>query len=195
MTEIRVLHPSLCAVGGAEILLLEQVELLDRRLDWLVQGMERVDVAIAHNYPTSSLLGMAGTPPVRIWYCHEPPRTLYVDDANPYLPENVGRAPGSDAEHIYRRMHGRGLRGVYRRAQRRRDAELDRRGITGLTSIWANSEYTRDNVKRVYGATDVHVVYPIVGHATNGTRRAGLRKDGRKILCLTRLHWLKSIDM
>jgi glycosyltransferase involved in cell wall biosynthesis len=168
---------------------------LDKRLDWLVQGMDGVDVAIAHNYPASSLLGMANAPRVRIWYCHEPPRTLYVEECNPYLRENVGRAPGTDAEHIYRRWHGRGLRGIYRRAQKRRDAELDRRGVALLTSIWANSEFTRDNVRRVYGANDVHVVYPIVDHAKSGAHRSGLRRDGLKILSLTRLHWLKCLDM
>lgn len=242
MTQIRVLHPSLCDVGGAEILLLEQAALLeslgasvtvrtyaydrnqwasrvgsltiehlrsstkgkpvkpprrahDKRLGWLVEGMERVDVAFAHNYPVSSLLGMAEVPPVRIWYCHEPPRTLHIDQCNPYLRENVGRARGTHAEHIYRRWHGRGLGGIYLRARRPRDAEFDRNGVQRLTSIWANSEFTRDNVQRVYGATDVHVVYPIVEHSKGGAPRAGLCRDGLKILSLTRLHWVKCLDM
>jgi glycosyltransferase involved in cell wall biosynthesis len=240
--EIRMLHPSLCHVGGAEILMVEQAALfsklgagvrirtfaydegrwssrvgtipvdaltarvpgrrppsvprspVDRRMAWLLDDLSGVDLAIAHNYPTSSALGAALEPRLRIWYCHEPPRFLYPDEVSPFLRTNAGRAPTRHGPRYY----GKSMKSwfgllplVGRRNARRKAA--DRRGIRGLGGIWANSEYTRDNVRCVYGELDVEVVYPMIDFPST-VARSGLPRGGLTILTLTRLEWVKNLD-
>jgi glycosyltransferase involved in cell wall biosynthesis len=241
--EICVLHPSLCQVGGAEVLLVKQAALLaslgasvrirtlaydserwrerigtlpvtalraiqpgrqpprnprspsDRRIGWLLDGIARADVAIAHNYPTSSALGMAMEPRLRIWYCHEPPRFLYPDEVSPFLHENSARAPSRHGPRYYEgslRSWFGALPLVGRRSPRRK--AVDQRGVRGLNAIWANSEYTRDALQRAYGASDVEVVYPMVDVPAVTAERSGLPREGLRILTLTRLEWVKNLD-
>jgi hypothetical protein len=196
---IRILHPSLCHVGGAEVLMVEQARLFeslgaavrirtfaydserwgarvgpipvdalkaripgrrppsvpkspaDQRMAWLLDDIAQADLAIAHNYPASSALG-AASKPLRVWYCHEPPRFLYPEEVSPYLRDNAERAPARHGPTYYRtsmKSWFGALPFVGRRSPRKQ--ELDRRGVRGLDAIWANSEFTRENVRRVYG--------------------------------------------
>ncbi|HEX6274491.1 MAG TPA: glycosyltransferase family 4 protein [Polyangiaceae bacterium] len=241
MTELVVLHPALCDVGGAEVLMVEQATLLagigasvrirtaaydsaywsdrigslkvealatgvqarrkrtlrspsDPRMTWLLRGLGGARVAIAHNYPTSSALGASGAPIAKIWYCHEPPRSLYPAEASPYLAANVGRAPERDGPRYYRTSLN-GWFGGLPLIGRRRPARLaaDRLGVSRLDAIWANSEFTRDNVRRIYGSVSVDVVYPTV-EPPPVERRSGAARDGLRILTLTRLHAVKNLD-
>jgi glycosyltransferase involved in cell wall biosynthesis len=238
--ELVILHPALCDVGGAEILMVEQAVLLadlgasvrirtaaydakywaervgsltvdalatgaaarrkpllrsptDARMRWMLRGLDGARVAIAHNYPTSSALGASGAQVLKIWYCHEPPRGLYPREASPYLAENVARAPEREGPRYYRESLN-GWFGGLPLVGRRRPARLmaDRRGIEGLDAVWANSEYTRDNVRRIYGPVPVDVVYPTVEPAEAG--RPGSSRDGLRILTLARLHAVKNLD-
>jgi glycosyltransferase involved in cell wall biosynthesis len=240
--QVLVVHPSLCEVGGAEILMVEQAGLLaslgasvrirtavydagywasrvgalnvealalkapGRRtprsprspsassVRWLLRDVGEARVAIAHNYPTSAALGASGATAVKIWYCHEPPRGLYPREASPYLCEHLERAPQRDGPRYYRTsLHSwfGGLPFIGRRRPAR--LEEDRRGVSSLNAVWANSEYTRDNVRRIYGSVSADVVYPTVDFpAARG--RSGAPRDGLKILALTRLHWVKNLD-
>jgi glycosyltransferase involved in cell wall biosynthesis len=241
--QIRILHPSLCHVGGAEILMVEQATLFsklgasvrirtfaydaerwgdrvgsvpvefmkarvpgrrppsvprspgDRRMRWLLDELEAADLAIAHNYPASSALGAAPGPRARIWYCHEPPRFLYPDEVSPFLRENAARAPARHGPRYYEtsmRSWFGGLPFVGRRSAPKKAA--DQQGVRGLDGIWANSEYTRDNVRRAYGSVNTDVVYPMVDFPKIEVGRAGLARGGLAILTLTRLEWVKNLD-
>jgi glycosyltransferase involved in cell wall biosynthesis len=161
---------------------------------WLLQDVGNARLAIAHNYPTSAALGASGASAVKIWYCHEPPRGLYPREASPYLSEHLERAPERDGPRYYRTsLHSwfGGLPLVGRRRASRLDE--DRRGVGGLNGVWANSEFTRDNVRRVYGSVSTDVVYPTVDFP-GSVGRSGVPKDGLKILALTRLQWVKNLD-
>jgi glycosyltransferase involved in cell wall biosynthesis len=241
--QIRILHPSLCQVGGAEILMVEQGALLaelgatvrirtfaydpsrwrervgamavdarhacsaeqkrpkaprhpsDRRIAWLLDDLGNADIAIAHNYPASAALGAASKPGLRVWYCHEPPRSLYPDEVLPFLGKNAARAPERHAARYYRTSMKSWFGGVPligRRSARRK--ALDRQGIRGLNAIWANSEFTRENVLRAYGSVDVDVVYPMVDFPRAAPVSRGLQRGGVSILTLTRLEWVKNLD-
>jgi glycosyltransferase involved in cell wall biosynthesis len=239
---VLVLHPSLCEVGGAEVLMVEQAGMLaslgatvhirtavydagywatrvgalsvealvitapGRRVPksprspsassvrWLLRDVSEARVAIAHNYPTSTALGASRTQAVKIWYCHEPPRGLYPREASPYLSLHHERAPHRDGPRYYRTsMHSwfGGLPLIGRRRPAR--LEQDRRGVGSLNMVWANSEYTRDNVRRIYGSVSADVVYPTVDFRA-AAGHSGMPRGGLKILALTRLHWVKNLD-
>ena len=241
--QVRVLHPSLCHVGGAEVLMVKQAALLaslgaavrirtfaydssrwservggvpvdalrarvpgrkppgvprspaDRRVAWLLDDLEAADLAIAHNYPASAALGACKKSRLRVWYCHEPPRFLYPEEVSPFLHENAERAPSRHGPRYYRtsmKSWFGGLPLIGRRSRPKR--ELDRRGVRGLDAVWANSEYTRDNVRRVYGSLDVEVVYPTIDFPPDAVARTGLPREGLEILTLTRLEWVKNLD-
>jgi glycosyltransferase involved in cell wall biosynthesis len=168
---------------------------VDRRMAWLLDDLSGADLAIAHNYPASSALGAALEPRLRIWYCHEPPRFLYPEEVSPFLARNAARAPSGHGPRYYGQSMTSwfgALPLIGRRSAGRKAG--DRRGIQGLSAIWANSEYTRDNVRRVYGSLEVEVVYPTIAFPTTSTSRAGLPREGLKVLTLTRLEWVKNLD-
>jgi glycosyltransferase involved in cell wall biosynthesis len=240
--QVLVLHPSLCEVGGAEVLMVEQASLLAslgatvrirtavydagywaervgassvealavkvpgrrppkpprspsaRGMRWLLSDVGEARVAMAHNYPTSAALGASGASALTVWYCHEPPRGLYPREASPYLAEHLERAPERDGPRYYRTsLHSwfGGLPLVGRRRASRLDE--DRRGVCRLNAVWANSEFTRDNVRRIYGSVSADVVYPTVDFP-GAAARSGVPREGLKVLALTRLHWVKNLD-
>jgi glycosyltransferase involved in cell wall biosynthesis len=171
------------------------------RLERAVPRLERLvrdcDLVIAHNFPSCALLGRAQLPNVpRAWYCNEPNRALHLIDANPYLHARLRATPAqSYAERAYESK----LR-WYRWNERydgriRRLRELDRQSTGQLEIICANSEYTRDNVRRTYQRSDARVIYPIVQFPRHGRNRAGLdRSRGLQILTHGRLDPVKNVD-
>jgi glycosyltransferase involved in cell wall biosynthesis len=241
IVKIALLHPALCAVGGAEVLMVEHAMALtsagasvrirtaiydpaywatrvgeipveslalrvpgekarvpstqkDHRVRWVLEGIERARLAIAHNYPMSSALGDSGANVLKIWYCHEPPRSLYPREASPFLWEHAASAPERDGPSQFLAS----TNSWFSRLPvfgRRRPARLaaDRKGIRTLDAVWANSEFTRDNVRRVYGSVPAEVVYPTVD-LPSPKPRSGAREGGLRVLSLTRLHWVKNLD-
>jgi glycosyltransferase involved in cell wall biosynthesis len=167
----------------------------DARMSWLLDELAGADVAIAHNYPASSALGAALKPRLRLWYCHEPPRFLYPDEVSPFLRQNAARAPSRHGPRYYstsmRSWFG-ALPFVGRRSARRKAADRD--GVRRLDAIWANSEYTRDNVRRAYGSLGVEVVYPMVDFPSVTDAKRGLPRGGLGVLTVTRLEWVKNLD-
>jgi glycosyltransferase involved in cell wall biosynthesis len=161
---------------------------------WLLRDLDGVSLAIAHNYPMSSALGASPASLVKIWYCHEPPRGLYPYETAPYLSKNAKRAPERDGPYYFRTSldswFGR-LPVIGRRRPAR--LEADRQGVSALSAVWANSEFTRDNVRRIYGSVPAEVVYPTVELPNPGTR-TGSPREGLKVLTLTRLHRIKNLD-
>ena len=166
----------------------------DRRMRWLLGNLQGAELAIAHNYPTSAALGASSASLSKIWYCHEPPRGLYPHEASPYLAENAERAPERDGPRYFRTSLNSWF-GSLPVIGRRRPARLDadRKGVRALDAIWANSEFTRDNVRRIYGAVSAEVVYPTV-EVPGAVARSGLSRDGLRVVTLTRLHSVKNLD-
>lgn len=170
--------------------------MLDKKqVDWLLSDVGSADLAIAHGYPVSSALGAVKGPRVRLWYCHEAPRWLHPVEANPYLAKHTARAPERHGPQRYATSLASSF-GLLPLVGRRRPSrvEADTRGVAGLDAVWANSEYTRDAVQRIYAVRECPVVYPFVRFPDAVPARSGVSRDGLRILCVTRLEWVKNLD-
>jgi glycosyltransferase involved in cell wall biosynthesis len=166
-----------------------------RRLGWLLRDLAECDVALAHGYPLSAALGAASGGRARIWHCLEAPRWLYPEGSNPYLAKNAARAPLRHGPHHYRTSLASPV-GAWPLVGRRRPSRVaaDRAGVLGLTAVWALSEYTRDSVQRIYPTVSAEVLPPIVRFPERVVNKAPLAREGLRILCATRLEWVKSLD-
>jgi glycosyltransferase involved in cell wall biosynthesis len=166
-----------------------------RRLAWLLRELGACDLALAHGYPLSAALGAAGGAQARIWHCLEAPRWLYPEASNPYLAANWERAPLRHGPHHYRTSLASPA-GAWPLVGRRRPSRVaqDRSGVLGLTAVWALSDYTRDSVQRIYPSVAAEVLPPIVRFPDGVVNKAPLARDGLRILCATRLEWVKNLD-
>ncbi|HET6329283.1 MAG TPA: glycosyltransferase family 4 protein [Holophagaceae bacterium] len=63
-----------------------------------------------------------------------------------------------------------------------------------LDSIFAISEFSRENAKAIYGRCNEEVVYPIVRFPESTRSRKGLDRSGLKVLVHSRLELMKNID-
>lgn len=167
----------------------------ERQVRWLLAELLQSDVSIAHGFPVSSALGEAKSSGLRLWYCHEAPRWLHPEAANPYLARHAARAPERHAPSYYRRSFLSWV-GALPLVGRRRPSrvEADVRGVSGLDAVWANSEYTRDSVRRIYPGVDAEVVHPFVHFPPEPPRRSGKPAPELGVLCVTRLEWVKNLD-
>ncbi len=165
------------------------------RLSWLLEELATSDVALAHGYPLSAALGAATSKGARIWHCLEAPRWLHPEASNPYLAEHHERAPLRHGPHHYRTSLASPV-GALPFIGRRRPSRVseDRRGVLGLTAVWALSEYTRDSVLRIYPTVSSEVLYPIVGFPRPLSGKSPLARNGLRVLTVTRLEWVKNLD-
>jgi glycosyltransferase involved in cell wall biosynthesis len=168
---------------------------LERALPRAAAALAGCDAVIAHNFPSCALLGGAPMRSVtRVWYCNEPHRALHMQEANPvsYARSQLV-APASYAERNFASKLRRYHRAMQRASEKRQLRDLDRKYTGQIEIICANSEYTRDNVRRVYGRSDAQVVYPIVRFPARGRSRSGLdRSRGLQILAHARLDAIKN---
>ena len=159
--------------------------------------LRQYDLVIAHNFPASAMLGHMAIPARKIWQCNEPPRGIHLREANPVLSARVLEPQGSHEDEASLRFVER-LR-AYDEAMSarsevavRRDYELA--AAKGLDLIYAISEFSRDNARRIYGRCRDEVIYPIVRFPEGGRNRAGLDRTVRRVLVHSRLEALKNID-
>jgi glycosyltransferase involved in cell wall biosynthesis len=166
-----------------------------RRLSWLLRELDDSDVALAHGYPLSAALGAAAGRGARIWHCLEAPRWLHPQASNPYLAEHAERAPLRHGPHHYRTSLASPV-GAWPFVGRRRPSRVaeDRAGVLGLTAVWALSEYTLDSVRRIYPTVSAEVLPPIVRFPEGIVTKAPIARDGLRVLCATRLEWVKNLD-
>ncbi|HEY3269630.1 MAG TPA: glycosyltransferase family 4 protein [Geothrix sp.] len=170
---------------------------LRRRGMRAAKALKGYDLVIAHNFPASAMLGAAPIHARKVWQCNEPPRGIHRRDANPVLTARVlatgGRGP-EEATLAFARsleLHELGLaRDTSVRARHIYDLEVTR----GLDVIYAISEFSRDNARRIYGRCRDEVIYPIVRFPESGRNRTGLERSVRRILVHSRLEVLKNID-
>lgn len=159
--------------------------------------LDGFDAILAHNYPCSAMLGAADPKGFKVWQCNEPPRGLHLREANPICSARVekGVTDSPDkATRIFKEqlaafdvLVGKGGRYASRKAQ-------DLQAASNLDRIYAISEFSRDNARRIYGRCEEEVVYPIVRFPEGGLARQGLDRSGLHVLIHSRLETLKNID-
>lgn len=166
-----------------------------RRLGWLLRDLADADVALAHGFPVSAALGAAGGRTLRVWHCLEAPRWLHPEASNPYLAANVERAPMRHGPHYYRTSLASPA-GAWPFVGRRRPSQVaaDRAGVLGLSAVWALSDYTKASVRRIYPSVSAEVLPPIVRFPERMLNKGPLARDGLRVLCASRLEWLKNLD-
>src|SRR5262249_15118616 len=84
---------------------------------------------------------------------------------------------------------------IRRPSARVRQIAFDIEKTRTLDAIFALSEFSRDNVRRIYGRRDVEVICPIVRFPSERPRhRSGLDRAGLKVLTHSRLEIPKNVD-
>ncbi len=158
--------------------------------------LEGFEVAVAHNYPCSAMLGSTDLKLRKVWQCNEPPRGLHLREANPRLTQWVEANPSSrDESSLDWRMrlqrHDQAVtRGHSLAARIKHDLEQ----VARLDHIYAISEFSRDNARAIYGRCGQEVVYPMVRFPEGGRNRSGLNREALNVLVHSRLEVLKNID-
>ncbi|NTW86988.1 MAG: glycosyltransferase family 4 protein [Holophagaceae bacterium] len=243
---LGIFHPAFEAVGGAEILVASQAEILrdeglapelvtlaynperwaarllglpihlveKRHWSDLLFGWGRVgklsqrgkraadalasfDQVLAHNWPTSAMLGKAPIRARKLWQCNEPPRGIHRREANPTLTARVqatgGQAVEEATQHFSRDLtaYDRAM-ASFSSLQARKQYDLE--GCAGLDVIYAISAFSRDNARRIYGRCEEQVLYPVVRFPQVVAPRSGLDRNTRRVLVHSRLEVLKNID-
>jgi hypothetical protein len=162
---------------------------LKRRAQRAAVALRGCDVALAHNYPCSTMLAVADIGARKIWQCNEPPRTLHLREANPVLTARVETTGGKGAEDLcaaFARTLEEYDRSLARRAFLHARRAFDVRSIATLDEVYAISEFSRDNVRRIYGRCRQEVIPPMVaaGAAEEHRHRvARVRKLQKAGLC------------
>jgi glycosyltransferase involved in cell wall biosynthesis len=150
-----------------------------------------------HNYPATQwyaeILSHESAPPA-LWFCHEPPRSLYGPQADRTLPVRpllrralraIGNYRARLAGHAWRRVRvrvERNLAGTDR--WRARLYSLDRAAVHAVEEVVANSHYTASRVARLYGRA-ARVVYPVPRDLAN--LEPGPQARVRRVLWVGRL--------
>jgi glycosyltransferase involved in cell wall biosynthesis len=163
---------------------------------WLQAELAGCRSIIAHNPPATLAVAQLEHDGPKIWYCHEPPRWLHVETANPYLRAHVREAQGlvfSGFRHfvLHRLLPMNSSRLFHGSKERQRREDL--RSVSRFTVVWANSEFTRDLVRATYGPVPVEVLYPAIPQI-EAPARQGLKRDRLRIVCMTRLEPVKNVD-
>lgn len=162
-------------------------------------SLKHGDAILAYNHPCNAMLGVAHTNARKVWQCNEPPRGLHLREANPHL---YGRAMGENGNSPWLDFASQKFasdlgeyeinlarkRSLY--ARRQFDIMASRR----LDAIFAISEFSRDNAKRIYGRCNDEVVYPLVRFSESPRMKRGLDRSGLRVLVHSRIEMLKNID-
>jgi len=157
-----------------------------------IRLLDGLDTVVASNYPCSTMLGGAPQPLRKVWQCNEPPRGVHLRLASPVLSARAD-ARGlhtDDASTDY-------WRGQLRAAcsgEQKALCAFDIEQVARLDHIYAISEFSRNNARRIYGRCAQEVVYPIVRFPEGGRSRAGLDRRQLGVLVHSRLEVVKNID-
>ncbi|HMI83398.1 MAG TPA: glycosyltransferase family 4 protein [Polyangiaceae bacterium] len=154
-----------------------------------------VDTVLAWNYPANILLGACSITARRIWCCTEPSRDYHLPATNPHLHQRVtsrsGGITAAELEYPGRlRRYERAIRKPSWAAYIAFDVDNTRK----LDAIYAISEFSRDNVRRVYGRDDAEIICPVVRFPPPLQHRSGLDRRGLQVLTHSRLETTKNVD-
>ncbi len=162
--------------------------------------MRNCDVAVAHNYPCNAMLGASMISGRKVWQCNEPVRRLHVREANPRLTERVeALTPGAQVEDFSSRSWPLVLddydRAIEHGRSRAEEIRFDRDMTQRLDHIYAISEYSRDNARRIYGRCAEEVVHPLVRFPEGRWNRSRPAAERLQVLAHSRLETHKNIDV
>jgi glycosyltransferase involved in cell wall biosynthesis len=155
------------------------------------------DVVLAYNFPANDMLGCLNLPARTIWQCNEPPRGLHVREANPILCARVDASGGrylEDATAAFAPRLRRFDQSLSGRSGLRARRQFDLDTTARLDTLFAISDFSRDNAKRIYGRCEEEPIYPVVRFPEGGRSRRGLDRSGLQVLVHSRLEVLKNID-
>jgi glycosyltransferase involved in cell wall biosynthesis len=160
-----------------------------RAIEW----MDGLDLVLAHNFPCGAMLGASKLALRKVWQCNEPPRGLHIRLANPVLSAHAeaNREGVVDAATAQWRTQLDRTDGKHRLSALR---QYDVEQVARLDHVYAISEFSRDNARRIYGRCDDEVVYPIVRFPDGGRVRTGVDHQTMGVLVHSRLEVLKNID-
>jgi glycosyltransferase involved in cell wall biosynthesis len=129
----------------------------------------------------------------KVWQCNEPPRGLYVREASPVLSARADAtdAQASDASTALWRTQ---LARADRRGRLASLRAFDVEQVGRLDHVYAISEFSRDNARRIYGRCAEQAIYPIVRFPDSGRSRSGLDRQHLGVLVHSRLEIVKNID-
>lgn len=159
--------------------------------------MRDIEIAVAHNHPCNAMLGALRRSVRRVWQCNEAPRLLHAREANPHLTARVDTLKGEPLDEAS--AYWRGFLAGYARylrpgGTRDRVRRLDLASVRELDHVYAISEFSRDNARRIYGRCAEEVIYPIVDFPDSGEPRGAPDRDALGVLVHSRLGVLKNID-
>jgi glycosyltransferase involved in cell wall biosynthesis len=168
---------------------------LQRRGRRAGRSLKDCDVVVAHNHPCSTMLGVSNIRAHKIWYCEEPPRGLQLRGSNPTLVARVesGDAAAPDACIAFAEQLRAHDQELARKRSRYARQQFERASVARLDAICANSEFTRDNVRRIYQRT-AEVIPPMIRFPDRVPPRMGLDRGGLKVLAVSRLERAKNLD-
>ncbi len=133
-----------------------------RTLSSLRESIKGCAVAMAHNHPSNAYLGLCGFEGKALWYCHEPHRSLFAEQANPAMALALAEGRLDRTSKMGQSISGALRRSRWKRRlspRHRGRISLDRAGVAKLDAIWANSAATAGAVARIYGR-EAEVFYP-----------------------------------
>jgi glycosyltransferase involved in cell wall biosynthesis len=155
------------------------------------------DVVVAHGFPANALLGEAEIGARKVWHCSEPPRHIHMREANPVMTARLETLADDHPSAAVTRFRA-GLASYDRRMSEATHArsrkEYDVRAVGGVDDIYAVSEFSRDNARRIYGRCAERVVHPLVEFPSRAVSRQGLDRTVRRVLTYSRLEAPKNID-
>jgi glycosyltransferase involved in cell wall biosynthesis len=166
-----------------------RVAKLRRRARRAAPAFRGCDVVLAHNYPCSTMLGTADVAARKVWQCNEPPRRVHLREANPVLTARVEATGGKGLEDVCAPFAQR-----LRADRTARERAFDRDNVARLDEIYAISEFSRDNARRIYGRCREQVIPPMVRFPETVAHRSGLDRERLNILLHSRLERPKNID-
>lgn len=149
------------------------------------------DLVFSHNPVCCGMLAGSDLRGRKVWYCHEPPRGLYPRETDRCLVAAREGGLYPTASPGFREIEARWNRST---RETRRRIRFDQAGARAMDRIIANSAFCRDNAARIYGRTDIDVVYPMVDFPSEVPPRQGLDRSGLKVLAQSRLEAAKNID-
>lgn len=155
------------------------------------------DLVVAHNFPASAMLGAADIQARKVWQCNEPPRGIHLALANPTLDARSRAVQGEPLEAAtreYRRSLALHQRKLEKDSSARARRDYDLAAVERMDLIYAISEFSRENARRIYGRCEAEVVSPIVRFPEGGRTRPGLDRTVRRVLVHSRLEVLKNVD-
>ena len=151
--------------------------------------LKEFDIVNPHNYPSYVWSACASLlhrffPPI-VWFCHEPPRSLYYSITETHRPDLF-------RDDVRRRKLFHGLYAFFRPWRKSWEKRREQWAVRHCQAILTNSRYTASLVKKIYG---VHAEPCYVGIASERVRSAGGVCVKERYACVvSRLTFHKNVD-